>query len=217
MKRIIIIGNSSAARECREVYLDSLALGGGNAGEQFAGFLSHKGYPGNLGPLEHLLLGSDEDCKIQPEDRFIIGISDPALRREVYESMKAKGATFYPLISPRAYVSADAVLGEANIIGMGCTITGGAVLGNANYLNGGCRIGHDVVMGDYNFWGPGATALGCVVVGSENRFGAYSVLLEKGKVGDGNLVAPGAVVYKGCGSGRRMAGNPACDVAGCAD
>jgi carbonic anhydrase/acetyltransferase-like protein (isoleucine patch superfamily) len=56
--------------------------------------------------------------------------------------------------------------------------------------------------------------MGGAVIGSQNSFGVQAVVLDKAKVGDGNTVAPGAFVYKGCGDGRLMAGNPAVDLRG---
>jgi acetyltransferase-like isoleucine patch superfamily enzyme len=38
--------------------------------------------------------------------------------------------------------------------------------------------------------------------------------LAKAKIGNNNVIAPGAFVYKGCRDGCLMAGNPALDVSG---
>ncbi len=208
MHQIIIVGNSFAGLETYEVLMDTLAEKR-SPQLMFKGFLSHMGYEGNLRSLQPFLLGSDETYEACSEDRFVIAIADPGIRRSAYQMLKNKGASFCNIISKRAYVSPYAVLGEANIIGMGCTITGGVRIGAANYFNGACKIGHDVMLGDFNFLGPGASVLGGSTIGSENRFGTNCVVMEKCVVGDRNIIAPGSVVYKGCESNVRMAGNPA--------
>ena len=208
MLQLVIIGNSSAGRETYEVFMDGLA---GEAAQAmaFKGFLSHMGYAGNLGKLQHLLLGSDENYVIEPQDRFVVAIADPALRSAAHNMLRERGAQFCNIISKRAYVSPDAVLGEGNILGRGGTGTSGVRMGNGNYLNGACKIGHDVAMGNFNFLGPNVTILGSCRVGDGNRFGVNSVLLDKCSVEDNNVFSPGSYVYKGCKSNLRMAGNPA--------
>ena len=208
MAQLVIIGNSSAGRETHEVFMDGLS---GEAAQSmtFKGFLSHMGYAGNLGTLQHLLLGSDESYAIDAEDRFVIAIADPVIRQSAYLMLQDKGAVFCNVISRRAYISPYARLGLGNIIGMGCTVTGGVCMGNGNYCNGACKIGHDVTLGDFNFLGPGVSILGSCTVGSKNRFGVNSVLMDKCTVGDENIFAPASVIYKGCKSYKRMTGNPA--------
>lgn len=208
MQQLVIIGNSSAGRETYEVFVDGLAHAAAQA-MSFKGFLSHMGYAGNLGGLQHLLLGSDEDYAIAPQDRFVVAIADPALRSAAHIMLRQRGAQFCNIISKRAYVSPDAVLGEGNILGMGCTVTSGVRMGHGNYCNGACKIGHDVTLGDFNFLGPGVSILGSCTVGSKNRFGVNSVLMDKCSVGDENIFAPASVIYKGCKSHKRMTGNPA--------
>ena len=208
MPQLVIIGNSSAGRETHEVFMDGLS---GEAAQSmtFKGFLSHMGYAGNLGTLQHLLLGSDENYAIDAEDRFVIAIADPVIRQSAYLMLQDKGAIFCNVISRRAYISPYARLGLGNIIGMGCTVTGGVCMGNGNYLNGACKIGHDVTMGSFNFLSPNVTVLGSCKVGDGNRFGVNSILLDKCSVGDNNIFSPGSYVYKGCKSNMRMVGNPA--------
>ena len=208
MLQLVIIGNSSAGRETYEVFMDGLA---GEAAQAmtFKGFLSHMGYAGNLGKLQHLLLGSDENYVIEPQDRFVVAIADPTLRSAAHNMLRERGAQFCNIISKRAYVSPDAVLGVGNILGMGCTVTSGVRMGHGNYCNGACKIGHDVTLGDFNFLGPGVSILGSCTVGSKNRFGVNSVLMDKCSVGDENIFAPASVIYKGCKSHKRMTGNPA--------
>jgi len=207
---LVIIGNSHAGRECYHTFRDMLEHDADlRARMRFKGFLSHEGYAGNLGELSPLLLGDDTVYAPESGDCFVVGIADTRLRRAVYENFQAKGAVFFTLISPFAQVSRDIRLGDANIIGHGCAFSCNAKVGDANYFNSAVILGHDAHIGSYNFFGPRSTVLGAARIGDGNLFGAHSLVLERARIGNGNNIAPAAVVYKGCGNGRVLAGNPA--------
>ena len=210
MRRIVIIGNSGAARECYYILQDVFAADSLFASvHQFVGFLAWKNYPGNLKDLSHLALGDADSFTLQPEDLFIIGVADTRLRETIFSVCKSRGATFMNLVHPLADVCPSASLGEGNILQRGSFILCNAIVGNGNYLNGFVGIAHDAVMVDFNFLAPQTMILGSTVIGSRNRFGPSSILLDRAQVGDDNLISPGSIIYKGCGSHSRMAGNPA--------
>ena len=203
-KDIVIIGNSSAARECywmaREIWGDKL---------RFKGFLSFEGYPQKLRNLAHMELGIDDAYEPVQDDVFVIGIASPALRLKAYAKWKERGANFCNLVHPSSYIGESANVGEAMIVTANCHFSCDAVIGNANYFNGAVVVGHDVVIGDGNFFGPYALILGDTHIGSGNAFGVRSVVLAGANIGHNNIIAPGAYIYKGCRNGWRMAGNPA--------
>ena len=203
-KNIVIIGNSSAARECywmaREIWGDTL---------RFKGFLSFEGYPQKLRNLAHMELGVDDGYVPAQDDVFVIGIASPALRLKAYTKWKARGANFCNLVHPSSYIGESDNVGEAMIVTANCHFSCDVVIGNANYFNGAVVVGHDVVIGDGNFFGPYALILGDSHIGSGNAFGVRSVVLAGANIGHNNIIAPGAYIYKGCRNGWRMAGNPA--------
>lgn len=210
---IVIIGNSGAARECYQLWMDCMwASPSLRFSSQFKGFLSYKGYEGTLGEIAHLSLGDMDEYEVADQDRFVIGIASPAIRESVFTSMKKKGAVFLNLISPWSYVPESFQMGEGNIINSHCNFSGGSSVGNANYFNGGVRLGHDVRIGDFNFFGPSTTALGGVIIGNRNTMAVQSVLLEGARIGDANHIHPASVLFKGCRNNCRMAGNPALPV-----
>jgi UDP-3-O-[3-hydroxymyristoyl] glucosamine N-acyltransferase len=201
---LIIIGNSSAARECywlaREIWGDGL---------HFKGFLSFEGYAQNLKNLTELQIGDDESFRHKSNDVIAIGIGHPKLRFKAYRKWRARGATFINIIHPTSKLREDTKVGEANILTSDCHISCNCCIGNANYLNGGVILGHDVTLGDGNFLAPYTVILGDTTIGSMNAFGVNSVVLADTKIGDENVIAPGAYIYKGCGNNSTMAGNPA--------
>lgn len=210
MKKLWIIGNSGAARECYWLFQDMLkgphAL---CADMEFAGFLSWRGHQGDLKSLASFFKGEALDMIPASGDLFAIGIGQPDLRWDVYSCMKDRGACFFTLRHPVSDINPKATVGNANIFQLGSTVFCDAVLGHANYLNGSVNLSHDAKVGDANFFGPFAIVLGGARVGSRNLVSVRSTLLPGARIGDDNIIAPGSVIYKGCASGRRMAGNPA--------
>jgi acetyltransferase-like isoleucine patch superfamily enzyme len=177
-------------------------------GWRFGGFVAWRGHPGNLkgeGPL----LGTDEEYRPNPGDVLVIGVGAPSLRRAIYEAYGAMGAPFLNLVHPRAEICPSARIGEGNIFGRDSAVLNDAKVGNGNYCNGAVAIAHDAEVGDCNLFGPYGLVLGGARVGSGNAFGPRCTVLDGARVGDGNVVAPGSVIYKGCGSGCRVAGDPA--------
>lgn len=210
MLDIMIVGNSGAARECHQLLIDCI-WGSPTLryGIRFGGFLSYNGHPSDLGALAGDFKGDLADWKISPDDRFVIGIGLPGLRRQAFEELKGRGASFINLISPWSYVPGDFILGEGNIINSGCNFSGGSKAGDGNYFNGGVRLGHDVEIGSCNFFAPSTTALGGARVGDCNLMAVQSTLLDHARIGSYNHIAPGSIVYKGCRDHCRMSGNPA--------
>jgi acetyltransferase-like isoleucine patch superfamily enzyme len=206
---VVIIGNSGAARECYWLLPEMLKT---REDLYFKGFLAFEGYKGDLRDLASFALGSDDDYVSEAGDLFVIGMGLPALRLGAFRKWKARGARFLNLIHPSVILVGNAALGEGNILASGVYISCGAELGDANYLNGRVIIGHDARVGDGNFFGPCSLVLGGARIGGGNSFGVQAAVLAGAKIGDGNTIAPGAYVYKGCGDGRVLAGNPALDI-----
>lgn len=201
---LVIIGNSSAAREC---YWLAQEIWGGRL--RFKGFLSFEGYPQNLRDLAPMEIGVDDAFVPAQGDVFAIGIASPRLRLKAYAKWKARGAAFCNLVHPSSHVGGSARMGEALIATANCHFSCDTSMGNANYFNGAVVVAHDAVIGDGNFFGPYTLILGGAHIGDGNAFGVRSVVLPRARIGNNNIIAPGAYIYKGCRNGCRMAGNPA--------
>lgn len=210
MKRLWIIGNSGAARECYWLYRDMCAASASlNAEISFGGFLAWNRYPPNLASLASFFRGEVLDMPLCADDVFVIGVGDPSLRDKIYHEMKNRVASFFTLLHPTADINPAAKIGEANIFQRGSTVFCDATLGHANYLNGSVNLSHDVTVGNSNFFGPFSLVLGGARVGSRNSFAVRATLLPRARIGNNNILGPGAIVYKGCGNSRRLEGNPA--------
>lgn len=208
-KNLIIIGNSGAARECYWLAQDCIAAGQDMV---FKGFLAFEGFEGNLCELSHFELGSDAAYTPTPDDVFIIGLGQPALRSQAYHKWKEKGARFVNLIHPGVPIVGNAALGEGNILACGSYLSCDSVLGNANYLNGSVVVGHDAIIGDCNFFGTFSLILGGARIGDRNSFAIHSAVMPGARIGNDNIAMPAAYIYKGCRNGKIMAGNPAINI-----
>lgn len=204
--RLLILGNSGAGRECHDVLQELLPL---RPDLCFEGFLSFEGYPGSLGPLQHLQKGTDDEYAFAPDTAVILGLGDNQLRRRALAKLRSRGARLFNLIAANVHLAEDVRLGEGNVLARGCHLAPGVSMGDANYLNGSICLGHDVSLGSYNFFGPFSAMLGGSVMGDANSLGTHGVVLERARIGSGNSIAPGSYVYKGCGDNCYYAGNPA--------
>lgn len=210
MNYVWIIGNSGAARECFWIFMDMLAANSKMSSEyEFGGFLSWHNHPSNLKSLRDYEKGDAVDYNPSSRDFFVIGVGQPKLRYDIFSYMKDKNANFFTLLHPLSDINPSARIGEANVFQRSSSVYCDVCLGNANYLNGAVNLSHDVIAGDANFFGPYSLVLGECKVGSRNFLAVHTTLLPNSKIGDDNNIAPGSIVYKGCASNTRMAGNPA--------
>jgi acetyltransferase-like isoleucine patch superfamily enzyme len=71
------------------------------------------------------------------------------VRRALHEEMAARGYKAVSLVSPRAHVSADAVMGENSIIHAGCFVGAGSTLGHHCVLRPNVVLAEEVCLGNY--------------------------------------------------------------------
>ncbi len=210
MKKIVFIGNSSAARECywilQDVFASSLSI---REKYTFLGFFAWNNYPANLKELASLELSLETIEENKDDIELVITLGNAKVREEIYSYYKDKGFKFFNLIHPNVYICPSAKIGEGNVFQRSCTVAANAEIGNGNFFNGMVNVAHDTIVGDYNFFGPRTFLLGDVIFGNQNQVAPNCTFLEKSKIGNENIFAPGSIVYKGCKNKVRMAGNPA--------
>lgn len=210
MPRVLIAGNSGAARECYWILRDLQQASPGLAGYyEFGGFLSWQGYAGDLKELAGHFLGPLEEHAVAPDELYVIGVGAPYLRRAIFAWLRRRDARLMNLIHPWTAICPSAVMGEGNVFQRGCTVYANAVIGNGNYINGAANLSHDARVGDFNFLAPYAIVLGGASLGDLNHLGPHAVVLEGARMGNGNSLAPGSTLYKGCGDHARLSGSPA--------
>lgn len=147
--------------------------------------------PGGMAPI----VGGD-DFPLQPEDRLLCGIGEPALKRIVCERFIARGAKFLTLIHPTAVVPQEGRLGEGCIICPHAVVSVNALVGRLVTVNCSATVGHDAIVGDWCSISSHADICGKAKLGEGVLMGSHAVVLPRAVAGDWSIVGSGSVVVK---------------------
>lgn len=145
----------------------------------------------------------------EKDNRFALGIGNPALRAKMSEVFISLGGKLTSVISPKS------IIGHfGNKIGEGCTIMSGAVItnditiGKGSLLNLNVTVGHDSVIGEFCEISPGAHLSGHVKTGNLCSIGTGAVILPGIRIGNGVTIGAGTVVTKDVEDGITLVGVP---------
>jgi sugar O-acyltransferase (sialic acid O-acetyltransferase NeuD family) len=149
------------------------------------------------------IYGGDLKKNIDKNDKVFIAISDPAIRKRVFEYVLSLG------LVPDTYIHSSVIMGLRTKVGIGCIIQPNAIISNdvliknAVFINCNTNIGHNVIIGDYCslmvnisigghchiedgvLVGSGANVLPNIKVVSNTKIGIGSVVIR-------NVLKPGS-------------------------
>lgn len=140
---------------------------------------------------------------------YLLGPTTPTravLAKKLHEGF---GLQFHTLIHPTAYVSPLATLAEGVFVGANCVIGPGSALEPHVFVNRGVTIGHDTCVGAFSRLQPGANVAGLCRIGSGVTVGIGATIIERIVVGQGAVIAAGAVVTRDVPPDVLVAGVPA--------
>lgn len=120
-------------------------------------------------------------------------------------------------IEPGAIIRDQVEIGDGAVVMMGAIINIGAVVGAGTMIDMGCVLGGRAIVGKHCHIGAGTVLAGVVepasatpvIVENDVMIGANAVVLEGVRVGEGSVVAAGAVVVEDVPAGAVVAGCPA--------
>lgn len=120
-------------------------------------------------------------------------------------------------IEPGAYIREFVSIGKQAVIMMGAVINIGAVIGEGTMIDMNAVVGARGTIGKYCHIGAGAVVAGVleppskqpVIIEDHVLIGANAVILEGVRIGQGSVVAAGAVVTEDVPEGVVVAGTPA--------
>lgn len=116
----------------------------------------------------------------------------------------------FPLaVHPRAFVAADAVLGNGSVVCANASVGPATTIGCHAIVNTGASIDHDCTIGDGVHIGPGSVIAGYVTLGEASFVGAGAVIIDRVKVGHACTIGAGAVVIHDVPDGQTVVGVPA--------
>ena len=173
--------------------------------EGVTGIAEVNGYP---------VISLEEFYSLPNPKRFNVAIGDSKTRARIAE------ACLKQQIEPFSIIADGVVLLDMNELGMGCmistqtVITSNVKIGRFFHANCQCNIAHDCIIGDYVTFAPGVKCNGNVVIGDHAYIGAAAVIKQGSQgrpmvIGEGAVVAMGAVVTRDVPPFARVVGNPA--------
>lgn len=161
----------------------------------------------------HPITGTDGDIgKYAGKAEFIVTvghIKSASLRVKLQQEIKEKGGRLATLVSPMAYVSKSARVGEGSVVMHKALVNAGAVVGDGCIINTLADVEHDARIGDFCHVSTGAMVNGGCVIGRETFLGSRSVLVNGISVAAKCVIAAGSVVTKDIVSSGLYMGNPA--------
>jgi sugar O-acyltransferase (sialic acid O-acetyltransferase NeuD family) len=105
-------------------------------------------------------------------------IKNYKIRVKLFNKLKNLGFKIPSIISPSAYISKHAVIGQGTIGMHGAIVNAGATIGNNCIINTNSLVEHDVVIGDHTHISTKATINGGVVIGSKVFVGSHSIIKD---------------------------------------
>jgi len=190
-ENIVIIGNGGHANSCIDV-IEKI--------EKFniIGFVDKKLDVNDLN-YGYSIIGKDEDLdkifKNTKNAAMGIGyIKDPKVRANLFIKALDIGFKFPPLLSPNAYVSNQALIGDGTIVMHGAIVNAGVKIGKNCIINTGAIIDHDVSIGDNCHISTGAIINGQCKIDICTFVGSGSVLRENIQIGKNCFIAMGSKI-----------------------
>ncbi len=205
-KNIILVGGGGHCTSCIDVI---------EATREFniVGIVEKKGKTGG-DLLGYKIFASDEELPIliarYPYYLITVGhvgISNP--RKALYENIRMLGGRFPHIVSPYAYVSRHARIGDGTIVHHKAVINARADIGENVIINTAAVIEHDVVVGSHSHVSTASIINGCCRLGQGVFIGSRSVLFHGVSVPSNTVIGSGTIVTKNLDRPGTYYGQPA--------
>lgn len=205
-EQIILIGGGGHCKACIDVI---------EAEEKFkiAGIVDVKEKI-NQKILGYNIIAADENLpELAKEYRyFFITIGQtksPLLRTEKFNFLKSLNVIFPVIISPAAYISKHATIGEGTIIMHKVVVNTNANIGKNCIINTGAIIEHDCLIGSHVHISLGTVLSGGITIGEGVLIGVGASVMQGIQIGRNAVVGAGSVVINDIEGSRIVKGVPA--------
>lgn len=115
-------------------------------------------------------------------------------RRRIYDFYTSIGAKWATVVSPSAYISPHALVGEGSIVLHGSIVNAGAEIGKQCIINTRAIVEHGVSVGDFCHISTNTVVNGDVQIGSDSFIGSCATLLQGVRVTDHVLIGANSTV-----------------------
>ena len=193
MKEIVLVGGGGHCRSC----IDLLEQ---QAEYRIAGIIDLPEKKGEQ-VLGYTIFAEDAELPVLVPrfKRFLITIGQiksAALRKKSFTGIRALGGQMPTIVSPLAYVSPHAEIGEGSVILPYAVVGAGAKVGENCIINTRALVEHDVQVGDHCHLATGSIVNGGARIGDEVFVGSGAVIRELTEVADRNVIGCGVAVTK---------------------
>jgi len=155
-----------------------------------------------------------EDFKKDEKNKIILAISDPKIRKLLYQNIKNNSKiSFLESISDKSLIFEDVKIGECAIICPFTTFTTNIKIGIGFQANIYSYIGHDCMIGYFVTFAPAVKCNGNVTV-EDNVYIGTGAIIKQGKlnnplvIGKNSKISAGAYVNKNVPPDHIAYGNP---------
>lgn len=193
MPKVVIIGAGGHAREVLDILLTCRA--NGHEIEPL-GFIDEN--PDNHGRVldGFPVLGDFRwfEGVDRNEVEVICAVGTPQVCRKLVRKAQDLGLRFANAISPQAYISPHARIGQGVMIFPNVIVNTGAIIGDHVILNVAVTVSHDTVVGDFCNINPGVHLAGNVTVGEGCYIGMGANVIQGITIGPWSIIGAGAAV-----------------------
>lgn len=149
--------------------------------------------------LPYPVIGFDSDLpnllEQTPHCLITVGqVKEAIVRQKIYANLKQLGAILPTIISPTAYVSPTAKIGEGTIVMHQAMVNAYAQVGDNCILNSQSLVEHDSVIANHSHISTGVKINGQVSLGEGCMIGSNSVLNQCVDIADNCIIGAGSVV-----------------------
>ena len=147
------------------------------------------------------IIGTDDDLQsLRREYSYALvtlgQIKTPGTRSKLFQKLQDLNYILPVVISPRAYVSKNARIGEGTIVMHDTILNSNSSVGKNCIINNKVLIEHDSMIGSHCHISTGAIVNGGVTVGSGCFIGSGAVTMQSVKIGNNSIIGAGAVIRK---------------------
>lgn len=148
--------------------------------------------------LGYKVIGCDDDLeKLSAQFKYAMvtvgQIKSPDLRIKLFNQLQSIGYETPPIISPRAYVSKHASIGEGTVIMHDALVNANAAVGKNCIINTKALIEHDSIIEDHCHISTGAIVNGGTIINQKTFFGSNAVSREYTAIEKESFIKAGSV------------------------